>query len=229
MPNCVLMIKGLIFDLDGVLVDTAKYHYLAWRKLAMLLGFEFSEEDNEPLKGISRMASLEHLLKLGNIEASFADKEKYCIAKNNWYLEYTSDMNADELLSGALDLILLAKKIGLKIALGSASKNARPILEKTNIQVFFDAIVDGNDVVNSKPDPEVFLKAAAALRLQPEECLVLEDSEKGIDAAISGGFYAVGVGKEENLGHAHKVVGSLEALDLNQIVRSDNYFAKTQI
>ncbi len=209
------MLKAIIFDLDGVIVDTAKYHYLAWRKLAEKLGFDFTEEHNEPLKGISRMDSLEHLLRIGHVRATAAEKIHYCDLKNTWYLEYTNDMNSDEILPGALDLILEAKKHDVKIALGSASKNARPILAKTEIESLFDCIVDGNDVIKSKPDPEVFLKAAANLSMEARHCVVIEDSAKGIEAALAGGFIAVGIGDPTHLGAAHQVFKNMSQLNVS--------------
>ena len=155
--------KAFIFDLDGVIVDTAKYHFLAWEKLANQLGINFTHEHNEELKGVSRVRSLDLILVLGNITASQEDKNKWLIQKNEDYLSYLVDMDEREILPGVVKVLEYLKNNNQAIALGSASKNARPILQKTNIMHFFDAIVDGNDVSNAKPDPEVFLQAAQKL------------------------------------------------------------------
>lgn len=186
--------KAFIFDLDGVIVDTAKYHFLAWQKLAQELGIEFTPEHNEDLKGVSRVRSLDIILALGNIEASQEDKNKWLIQKNEDYLSYLVDMDESEILPGVLPVLEFIKEKKQMIALGSASKNARPILEKTGILHFFDAIVDGNDVSNAKPDPEVFLRAAQLLNVSNENAIVFEDSVAGIQAANIANMISVGIG-----------------------------------
>lgn len=186
--------KAFIFDLDGVIVDTAKYHFLAWQKLAQELGIEFTPEHNEELKGVSRVRSLDIILALGNIEASQEDKNKWLTQKNEDYLSYLVDMNESEILPGVLPVLEFIKEKNQLIALGSASKNARPILEKTGILPFFDAIVDGNDVSNAKPDPEVFLRAAQLLNVSKENAIVFEDSVAGIQAANTANMISVGIG-----------------------------------
>lgn len=186
--------KAFIFDLDGVIVDTAKYHFLAWQKLAQELGIEFTPEHNEELKGVSRVRSLDIILALGNIEASQEDKNKWLTQKNEDYLSYLVDMDESEILPGVLPVLEYIKEKNQLIALGSASKNARPILEKTGILPFFDAIVDGNDVSNAKPDPEVFLRAAQLLHVSNENAIVFEDSVAGIQAANTGNMISVGIG-----------------------------------
>jgi beta-phosphoglucomutase len=186
--------KAFIFDLDGVIVDTAKYHFLAWQKLAQELGIEFTPEHNEELKGVSRVRSLDIILDLGNIEASQEDKNKWLTQKNEDYLSYLVDMDESEILPGVLPVLEFIKEKNQLIALGSASKNARPILEKTGILPFFDAIVDGNDVSNAKPDPEVFLRAAQLLNVSNENAIVFEDSVAGIQAANSANMISVGIG-----------------------------------
>jgi beta-phosphoglucomutase len=186
--------KAFIFDLDGVIVDTAKYHFLAWQKLAQELGIEFTPEHNEELKGVSRVRSLDIILALGNIEASQEDKNKWLIQKNEDYLSYLVDMDESEILPGVLPVLEFIKEKKQLIALGSASKNARPILEKTGILHFFDAIVDGNDVSNAKPDPEVFLRAAQLLNVSNENAIVFEDSVAGIQAANIANMISVGIG-----------------------------------
>ena len=187
--------KGAIFDLDGVIVDTASFHYLAWKRLADELGFYFSPADNERLKGVSRMKSLDILLEVGNISATYEESLK--------------TLTQNDLLSGARTYLELLRKEGVKIALGSASKNAPIILERLHISELFDAIVDGNSVSNAKPDPEVFLKAAELLHLLPEECVVFEDSQAGIDAAKIAGMGTIAVDKFGVLNCADKYVKCL--------------------
>lgn len=194
--------KAFIFDLDGVIVDTAKYHFLAWQKLAQELGIEFTPEHNEELKGVSRVRSLDIILALGNIEASQEDKNKWLTQKNEDYLSYLVDMDESEILPGVLPVLEFIKEKKQLIALGSASKNARPILEKTGILPFFDAIVDGNDVSNAKPDPEVFLRAAQLLNVSNENAIVFEDSVAGIQAANTANMISVGIGDDTILHEA---------------------------
>lgn len=194
--------KAFIFDLDGVIVDTAKYHYLAWKKIADQLGINFTHDHNELLKGVSRIRSLDIILDLGKIEASQEDKDRWLLQKNEDYLLYLVDMDQSELLPGVLPILHYLKEINQPIALGSASKNARPILEKTGIMSFFDAIVDGNDVTNAKPDPEVFLIAAQKLSITPENSIVFEDSIAGVQAANIGKMISIGIGDQENLHEA---------------------------
>lgn len=194
--------KAFIFDLDGVIVDTAKYHFLAWQKLANQLGIEFTHEHNEGLKGVSRVRSLEIILELGKIQASEEDKNKWLIQKNEEYLSYLVTMDEKELLPDVIRVLQYLKDKNQFIALGSASKNARPILEKTNIMHFFDAIVDGNDVSNAKPDPEVFLRAAQLVGVTNENAIVFEDSVAGIQAANIANMTSVGIGDQSVLHEA---------------------------
>lgn len=201
--------KGAIFDLDGVLVDTAVYHFAAWKELASKLGFEFTEADNERLKGVSRMKSLEILLSIGKIDASAEQKEKWANEKNERYVKLLENLNEDSLLSGAKQYLTKLHNDGILIALGSASKNAPLILKKTGIEDMFDAIVDGNFVSKAKPDPEIFLKGAELLGLKPHDCTVFEDSQAGIEAARAGGFSVVAVDKYNVLKDADKYVNSL--------------------
>ncbi|MDR6846801.1 beta-phosphoglucomutase [Flavobacterium granuli] len=197
--------KGFIFDLDGVIVDTAKYHFLAWKKIASELGIDFTLEHNELLKGVSRVRSLDIILELGKIEASQENKDKWLIQKNEDYLSYLVDMNETEILPGVMKVLKFLKENNQPIALGSASKNARPILEKTGILSFFDAIVDGNDVVNAKPDPEVFLHAARLLNVTNEDSIVFEDSVAGVQAANIAKMRSIGIGEESTLHEAEYV------------------------
>lgn len=194
--------KAFIFDLDGVIVDTAKYHYLAWQKIAGRLGIDFTHEHNEQLKGVSRVRSLDIILGLGKVEASREEKDRWLLEKNEDYLTYILHMKEDEILDGVIPALQYLKDNEQKIALGSASKNARPILEKVGILHFFDAIVDGNDVTNAKPDPEVFLRAAELLGKSAADSIVFEDSVAGIQAANVAGMISVGIGDAKVLHEA---------------------------
>ena len=194
--------KAFIFDLDGVIVDTAKYHFLAWKKIATELGIEFTEEHNELLKGVSRVRSLDIILELGNREASQEDKNKWLTQKNNDYLSQLVDMDSSEILPGVIEVLKYLKENNQSIALGSASKNARPILEKTGLLSYFDAVVDGNDVTNAKPDPEVFLMAAKLLNIEPENSIVFEDSVAGVQAANIAKMTSIGIGEATTLNEA---------------------------
>jgi beta-phosphoglucomutase len=194
--------KAFIFDLDGVIVDTAKYHFLAWQKIASNLGIEFTPEHNEELKGVSRVRSLEIILKLGNIVASEENKNKWLAQKNEDYLSYIEHMDETEILPGLLNILEFIKEKKQLIALGSASKNARPILEKVKILHLFDAIVDGNDVTNAKPDPEVFVRGAKLLNISNQNSMVFEDAISGIQAANSAKMTSVGIGDERILHEA---------------------------
>ena len=211
------MIKGCIFDLDGVVVDTARYHYLAWKRLAEGLGFVFTEENNERLKGVSRMASLDILLEVGNLTLPDPEKQVLAAQKNQWYLEYIMTMTPDDILPGVLPFIEKIRSIGLGIALGTASRNARTILKQIDMSLAFDSIVDGNRVTRAKPDPEVFLIAAADLKLKPDQCLVFEDAIAGVEAAHNGGMKCIGVGKPEILTKADRIIPGFEGATLRLI------------
>jgi beta-phosphoglucomutase len=211
--------KAFIFDLDGVIVDTARYHYLAWQKLAQELGIEFTPEHNEDLKGVSRVRSLDIILKLGNIQASQEEKDRWLFEKNELYLSYLVDMDQSELLPGVVDVLKFLKENNQYIALGSASKNARPILEKTDIIQYFDAIVDGNDVINAKPDPEVFLRACQLVFVSPENSIVFEDSVAGIQAANSARMKSIGIGDKEILHEAEYIFPDFTMIN-EQFIRS---------
>jgi beta-phosphoglucomutase len=208
-------LQACIFDLDGVLVDTARYHFKSWQRLAHSLDIYFDEEMNEQLKGVSRVQSLEQILKWGGIRFDEKKKEELCIQKNEWYLEYLEHIDENEILPYADDFILHVHQSKIKIALGSASKNAIKVLQETNLIKYFDAIIDGNETINTKPHPEVFLKASEALEVLPENAIVFEDSGRGIDAAISGNFKSVGIGEEQNLGHAQMVIPSFKDVTLD--------------
>ena len=211
--------KAFIFDLDGVIVDTARYHFLAWQKLAQKLGINFTPEHNEHLKGVSRVRSLDIILELGNIQASQEEKNIWLVEKNEEYLSYLVNMDQDELLPGIGTTLKFLKENGQYIALGSASKNARPILEKTAILHYFDAIVDGNDVTNAKPDPEVFLRACQLLFVSPEDSIVFEDSVAGIQAANSARMKSVGIGDKDILHEAEFIFPDFTTIN-EQFIRS---------
>jgi beta-phosphoglucomutase len=211
-------IKALIFDLDGVVVDTAKYHYLAWKKLAEELGFFFSEKDNERLKGVSRVRSLEILLEVGGIELDEKTKADLATKKNEDYLEYIMKMSPEEILPGVIDILEAAKQKGFKLAIGSASKNAVTILKRVDLLKYFDTVVDGNKVSKAKPDPEVFLNAAKELGVKPEECIVFEDAEAGVEAALNGNLHVVGVGDEKTLNKAEMVIPGFKNISLGEIL-----------
>ena len=204
-----------IFDLDGVIVDTAKYHYLAWRNLANELGFDFSENQNEQLKGVSRVRSLEILLDIGKIDLSEDQKQKLLTKKNKEYLEYVNRMTADEILPGINELLNFLDQKNIKYALGSASKNAPLILKKVGLFDRFTAIVDGNDVSKAKPDPEVFLIAAKKLKKDPVDCIVIEDALAGIQAANNAKMISVGIGDKNILKDADFTLNNTNELTID--------------
>ena len=207
--------KAFIFDLDGVIVDTAKYHYFAWKELANKLGFEFTMEQNERLKGVSRVRSLEILLDIGKVQLEEDQKSKYLEEKNKQYLQYIEKMDHTEILPGIDDLLHYLKLNKIPYSLGSASKNARLILEILDLIGLFDAIVDGNDVSTAKPDPEVFLLAAEKLGVRPEECIVIEDAQAGIEAANKAGMTSIGIGDENVLHEADFLLNNTSELTID--------------
>ena len=210
-------VKAFIFDLDGVIVDTAKYHYLAWKKIANELGIDFTHEHNELLKGVSRVRSLDIILELGNIVATQENKDKWLVQKNEDYLSYLVNMDESEILPGVMPILKFLKENKQGIALGSASKNAKPILEKTGIMDYFDVVVDGNDVSNAKPDPEVFLQAAKLLNASNENSIVFEDSVAGVQAANIANMTSVGIGDKEVLSEAQYIFSDFTQIDTSFI------------
>lgn len=206
--------KGVIFDLDGVIVDTAKYHFLAWKKLANELGFEFTEEQNEMFKGVSRKRCLEILLDIGKIKATQEQFDTWMVNKNVDYLKYIDKMDASEILPDVKKVLSFFAANKLPIALGSASKNAQPILEKVGLLSYFDTIVDGNNVTKAKPDPEVFLIAATQLGVNPEDCIVFEDAIAGVEAAKNANMIAIGIGDKNILNQADFVYGDFTQMSL---------------
>ena len=209
--------KGFIFDLDGVIVDTAKYHFLAWKNLANSIGVDFTHQQNEQLKGVSRIKSLEKILAWGNKTISEAEFQNLMTLKNDDYLNHIEHMKEDEILPDVPKILdyLIEKKQG--ISLGSASKNAQTILEKVNLLSKFDALVDGNDVVNGKPNPEVFLKAADALKVNPENCIVFEDAVAGVQAANAAQMISIGIGDKEVLHEADYIFNDFTEIDVEFI------------
>jgi beta-phosphoglucomutase len=205
-----------IFDLDGVIVDTAKYHFLAWKRLADELGINFTEEDNERLKGVSRMASLEIILEIGNLKPGEKLKLEYATLKNKWYVEYISKMTPSELLPGCVSFIREVRSANIRTAIGSASKNTPMILERVGIKDLFDAVADGNNISKAKPDPEVFLKAAELVGVIPEDCVVFEDAVAGVQAAINAGMICIGIGSPDILTKANFVVPGLYEMSLEK-------------
>ncbi|MHA8086514.1 beta-phosphoglucomutase [Aquirufa sp. Wall-65K1] len=210
--------KACLFDLDGVLVDTAVYHFQAWKILGKQFDFELSHQQNEELKGISRVESLEKILHWANFQATEKQKEAWLLEKNETYLKLISHMNPSEILPGVLPFLAQLKDQGYLIALGSASKNAKIILEKTGLITWFQAIIDGNSVSKSKPDPEVFQKGAEALGILAAECIVFEDAQAGIDAAKAGGMKVVGIGSSEVLHGADRIITSFTDIQANELL-----------
>lgn len=194
-------VKAVVFDLDGVLCSTDEYHYLAWKKLADSLGIPFDRTVNQRLRGVSRSESLDIVLERAEREFTAEEKARLCEEKNGFYKEYLQELAAQDLTDGACETLAALKRKGIKIAVGSSSKNTKFILARLGIGNAFDAIADGNDVSRSKPHPDVFLRAAQMLGIEPRACLVVEDAESGIRAGIAGGFRTAAYGDvaEKNL------------------------------
>lgn len=211
-------LKAFLFDLDGVIVDTAKYHFVVWRQIANELGFVFTERDNERLKGVSRQRSLDILLEIGGLALSESSKALLAEKKNGLYLDYIRKMTPAEILPGAEAFLRNSKAAGLKTALATASKNSALILDLLRIRPLFDAIVDGNSVTRTKPDPEVFLLCAEELEVAPKRCAVFEDAEAGVEAANAAGMFSVGIGNQAILKHADIVASGLERLSIEQVL-----------
>jgi beta-phosphoglucomutase len=217
----MMQTAACIFDLDGVIVDTAKYHFQAWKKLTDKLDIHFTEEDNERLKGVSRMASLDIILEIGHRELEETLKLEYATLKNKWYVEYISKMTPAEILPGCVEFILELRKSNIRVAIGSASKNTPMILDRVGIKDLFDAVSDGNIISKAKPDPEVFLKAADMVGVKPGNCVVFEDAVAGVQAALNAGMICVGVGSPDILTQAHYVVHGLDEMNLKKLKELD--------
>ncbi len=214
------MIKATIFDLDGVIIDTAHYHYIAWKRLASEFNINLIIEQNERLKGVSRMRSLEIILELGNIKLPEEEKERLATRKNAWFIEYIESIRPEEIFPGVTDLIQTMSGNGIKIAMASSSKNAPRVVELLKIADMFDAIVDGTMITHTKPHPEIFLLAASLMNVPPVDCVVFEDAEAGVEAALAAGMKCVGVGSTEQLGKADRVIaktGDFKVGDLTTI------------
>ncbi len=211
------MLKACIFDLDGVIVDTAKYHYIAWKEIARELNFDFTEHDNERLKGVSRMRSLDILLEIGGLLLNEETKISLADKKNKNYVSYIEKMTSAEILPGVPAFLKELKNNRIKTAIGSASKNTPLILQRIGLANYFDEVVDGNKASKAKPDPEVFLLGASGLGVSPGNCVVFEDAEAGIEAALAAGMKCVGVGNPQILYKAHMVISGFEEMDFNRL------------
>lgn len=209
--------KACLFDLDGVIVDTAVYHFQAWRRLANELGFDFTEHQNEQLKGISRMESLELILQWGNVTLTDEEKIEWATRKNAWYLDLVKQMTPEEVLKGVPEFLTKLRANNIKIALGSASKNSKLILERINMLDYFDAIIDGNNITKGKPDPQVFLMGAEATHCKPDECVVFEDAVAGVQAGKAGGMKVIGVGSADILNEADFVIAGFEEMTIDRL------------
>ncbi|MFK2818639.1 beta-phosphoglucomutase [Flavobacteriaceae sp. LMIT009] len=217
--------KGFIFDLDGVIVDTAKYHFLAWKKLANGIGIDFTETQNEQLKGVSRVRSLEKILSWGNITLEETKFNELMGKKNDDYLTYIASMDESEILPDVVKVLDFLSNNDQKMSLGSASKNAREILTRVNLLDRLDAIVDGNDVSKAKPDPEVFLIAAEKMNVEPSKCVVFEDAVAGVQAANAANMISIGIGDESVLHEADYVFQDFTEMDeefLNKLINEEN-------
>ncbi len=210
-------IKACIFDLDGVIVDTAIYHYKAWRRLANSLDFDFTTEQNEELKGISRIESLKIILRWGSMQKSIEEMEELATKKNDWYVAMIKEMTPAQILPGAKEFLDEVKANDYLVALGSASKNSSLILKQIGLTSYFDVLVDGNKVTKSKPDPEVFLTAARELSTEPENCVVFEDAIAGVQAANAGNMKAVGIGEKKILNEADLVISGLHEMTIEKL------------
>ncbi|MEY3593195.1 MAG: beta-phosphoglucomutase [Bacteroidota bacterium] len=206
---------ALILDLDGVICDTAHFHFLAWERLADEYGYQLTQDDNEKLKGVSRADSLKFILKLANKTLTHPEFDADLVRKNEWYLELVKDMGPDDVLPGVPDFFAQVDDLKLPLALGSASKNATMVLTRVGLVEAFDAIVDAGQVKQGKPHPETFLTAADMIGFPPSQCLVFEDSAAGVQAAIAAGMRAVGIGKREDLPGAVMHINNLGEFDFN--------------
>lgn len=206
------MIKGIIFDLDGVLVFTDRFHYLAWKQLADRLGIPFSERDNDRLRGVSRMESLEIILEKSKRTYTKEEKAAFAEEKNKIYQEYLKTMRPADVTAETRSFLCSLRSMGILLAVGSSSKNASFIIDQVDLRRYFDAVVDGNEITRSKPDPEVFLKAAAKLGLPPSQCAVVEDADAGVKAARNGGFVAIGIGPAKNSAECDAAIDALKDL-----------------
>ncbi len=211
------MIKGFIFDLDGVITDSAEQHYQAWKRLTEEQGWRFDREVNENLRGVSRLASIKIIAAHNNLNLDEETLTDLAAQKNDYYVASLDKVSPEDYLPGAKELLIHLKREGFGVALGSSSKNAKKVLQQLKATDFFDAVSDGTAAKKSKPDPDIFLRGAQLLQLKPEECVVFEDAEAGIDAAKAGRFHSVGIGPEERVGHADVRFDSMKEATLFEV------------
>jgi beta-phosphoglucomutase len=212
------VIKACIFDLDGVIVDTAHYHFLAWQRLAGEIGINLTEKENERLKGVSRMESLDIILRLGKVTMSAREKQALADKKNSWFVDFLSRMVPEEIFPGVKQLVADLKSAGIKVGLASSSKNAKTVIKLLKIENLFNCVVDGTMISKSKPDPEIFLLAASKLDVKPEDCVVFEDAEAGVAAAVAAGMKCIGIGSEQELSKADRVIKNTGDFKLDELV-----------
>lgn len=215
------MLSGVIFDLDGVIVSTDDCHYLAWQRMADEEGIDFNRQINDRLRGVSRMESLRIILERATKPYSDADKEAMAARKNAYYVALIQNLTPADILPGALDALTLLRAVGIKLAIGSSSRNTPVILRQIGLEHTFDAVADGNQIALSKPDPEVFVLAARLLSLPPAECLVVEDAEAGVEAALAGGMRALAVGAASEDRRATYRAANLSRVDWNAILGAE--------
>ena len=214
-----MSIKAVIFDLDGVIVSTDEYHFQAWKKISEVEDIYFDREINEMLRGVSRMESLDIILRNSSKAYGMNEKLELAKRKNNYYRKLLDSLKSEDILPGVMKVLEELKERGIKVAIGSSSKNTSFILEKIGLQNYFDAVADGNEIERSKPDPEVFLLAAKKLGLLPGECLVVEDADAGVEAALAGGMKVVGLGPAANNKRADYKVRDLSLLDMKSVIK----------
>lgn len=212
--------EACIFDLDGVIVDTARFHFKSWKRLADSLDIAFTREDNERLKGVSRSDSLDIILSLDDKSISDEKKQELMDRKNEWYREYISQMTPNDILEGVTEFLVFLKRNNVKMAIGSSSRNTPLILDRIDLGDYFEAVIDGNKISNSKPHPEVFLKGAKALDVKPKHCVVFEDATAGIEAAHAAGMKCIGVGSRKILSDADEVIASFKDKKVNDLKAS---------
>lgn len=211
-------IQAVIFDLDGVIVSTDEYHFQAWRQLAVAHGVPFDRDDNERLRGVSRMESLEIILEKSEAAYSDAEKQAMAEAKNTIYRESLAELNPGNILPGVTEMLDALRKRGVKIAIGSSSKNAATILAAIGLANDFDSVVDGTHISRSKPDPEVFTLAALGLGILSSRCLVVEDAEAGVEAGVSAGMRVLGVGPASTHPHVSLGVADLSCISADELL-----------
>ncbi len=212
--------RGIIFDLDGVITDTSEYHYLSWKKLADRLDIPFDRKKNEQFRGVSRIDCLEILLEDTDKEYTEEDKKELATEKNNYYRVFLQQLSTDNILPGVIEIINKAEEKEIKIAIASSSKNAETVVSNLGIKERFNVIADGYSVENTKPAPDIFIYTANKMELSPGECIVIEDAESGIEAALKAGMIAVGVGPEERFGKADYRFDKVDDIDIDLVINN---------